>query len=157
VQAHLGGDLRQGSTEEVRRPHPGFYGPEGVLGGLPPQLHSRGIPIQAGLHLVEYLLVFPAADASVFAGCAFGSQGAARTGRRPVLVDRHPFLDAREAPDGVLTRWAAIRIALGDVNEVALVVTPVGTAGGGKILRYQRDDSGIVARLDLFTAVVLGS
>ena len=38
-----------------------------------PQLHSRRISIQAGLHLVEYVLVLPSADASVVAGGAFGS------------------------------------------------------------------------------------
>jgi hypothetical protein len=51
-----------------------------MLGGLTPQLHSRRITIQAGLHLFEHLFIFPSADASVFAGAAFWILGRSADG-----------------------------------------------------------------------------
>lgn len=106
--------------------HPGLDRSERMLCRASPYLHGRRTVLEATLHVVKHGLVLPSADAPVLGCRALGSQRAAWTGRRPVLVYCHALLDACEAADRILARRAAEGVALGVVDEVTLVVATFG-------------------------------
>jgi len=72
MQAHFGTDPIQRLGEEMRIAHPGLHGAEGVLDGFPSNPHAFGSKIQALLHGLEHVFVFPAGHFSRLIGCALG-------------------------------------------------------------------------------------
>src|SRR5215813_9523515 len=70
VEAHLRSDLFERLHPEVRRPHPGFYGPEGMFDRRAPDPHDLWRAVQPRLHGFDHRLVLPAGDPALFSGRA---------------------------------------------------------------------------------------
>lgn len=60
VQRHFGTDMLERLHLEVRRSHPGLYGPEGVLDSLAAHPNLARIPIEPRLHGLKDGFVLPA-------------------------------------------------------------------------------------------------
>ena len=71
VQRHFGGDVFQSPHLEVRRAHPGFDRAVWVLNRHAADGQLGGVVVQALLHSFQYVFMFPSADATVLAACAF--------------------------------------------------------------------------------------
>ena len=88
-------------------------GSEGVLRGLTAQLLSRRISFDAGLHLIEHLLVLPAADSAL------------RRHPQPCCTKCHydSFHDANERPIKSIRACASINGAsrLVRANQIAAI------------------------------------
>ena len=59
VERHFGADVFECSHLEVRRSHPGLYGPEGMLDSLAAHPHLVRIPIKPRLHSLKDGFVLP--------------------------------------------------------------------------------------------------
>jgi hypothetical protein len=123
LQAHFRSDPRQGLGQEVSGSHPRLERSKRMLDGWPTQPWGLRSALQPVLHVVQHLLVFPARDSPVIAGCASRLDRATRAGRWPVAVHRSVILDRRHSPDCPFAGRAKVLIAFHDVDEVATVVT----------------------------------
>src|SRR5687768_15997692 len=106
------------------------------------------------LHVVQHLLVFTARDSAVITGRASRLDYAARAGGRPVAVHLAAILHRRHPPDRPRTGRTAVFVALGDIDEVALIEAPVGPTVRGNRLGNQRRDSLLAALEDLLAVEV---
>jgi hypothetical protein len=97
MQRHFGGDLRQRLAQEVRCPHAGFYGAEGMLDRLSPAAHRFRIAIEPLLHGFQHVLVLPSRDAPLRSCRAFRLERALGTRRRPVAAHQLAVFLARHA------------------------------------------------------------
>jgi hypothetical protein len=86
TQAHLGAHPCELSGQEVRRPHPLFERPEGMLNSSFSDSHHLRRVAQPVLHFFQYRFMFPAPNSSFRARCALRFQGAALAFRTPVTV-----------------------------------------------------------------------
>ena len=69
-EGHLGGYFWKRFCEEVRRPHAGFHRAEWMFDGLAPLPHGQGIVVEAPLHFFQHVLMLPARNPPLLAGCA---------------------------------------------------------------------------------------
>jgi hypothetical protein len=69
-EGHLGGYLWERFGQEMRRPHAGFHRAERVFDGFPPLPHGQGIVVEAPLHFFQHVLMLPARNPPLLAGCA---------------------------------------------------------------------------------------
>jgi len=84
IQAHLRTHLGQLSRQEVRRTHPLFERPEGMLNRPLSDSHHLWCVAQPKLHVLQYVLMLPASNSSFRARCALQFQRAALAFRTPV-------------------------------------------------------------------------
>lgn len=124
AQAHLGADVLDASSQEVRPTHPVLEGPEHVFDGRLAHEHRLGLPVQPLLHLLKNRFVLPAPYAPFVPGRALSFQGALRAYRGPVHLDPLALLDARVMPAQVLPGRASIDIVSRYVDEVVLTNRP---------------------------------
>src|SRR5918998_1640264 len=100
------------------------------------------------------MLVLPASDPALLARRAVDPERASRAAARPVKADRLTALVGGVAVGEHLTRWTAIAVAGGLVNEVVLAKAPLGHRVGGDRLDDMRRDAGLLAGQHLRSAVV---
>lgn len=94
VEADFGSDVLEPSCFEVAASNPFLEGSEDVFDRSSPGSRRTGHVVEAGLHSLDDLFVFPALDAPFDAGnavCLHGAAGAA--GRGHIGVERHAVLD----------------------------------------------------------------
>lgn len=149
VHTHLRVDFRQRLHQDMRRPHPRLERAEHVFHGLPASCHGVRHSIQPILHGVQDRFMFPARDTPVVARGAARFQRTARTGRAPVAVLREAAFKARHAIDRVLPGRALVSVALGEVDEIALVEQARCVIVGGQRLGHQGSDPLLLAFPDV--------
>ena len=71
-EGHLGGYLWERFGQELRRAHAGFHRAERMFDCLPPLPHGMRIVIEAPLRLLQDVLILPARNPPLLAGCASG-------------------------------------------------------------------------------------
>ena len=71
AERHLGGNLRQRRTQEVRRAHAHLQRAERMLDGFSARAHGIRIIIESRLHGFDNMLVFPAFDPTLGTSRAF--------------------------------------------------------------------------------------
>ena len=90
MEAHLDSDIFQGTRFEVPSSHPVFDGAEDMLDRSSPGSHCAGHAVEAGLHGLDDLFVFPSLDAPFDAGGAVCLYDATRAACRVRIgVQRH--------------------------------------------------------------------
>ena len=101
IQAHLRTHPGQFSRQEVRRSHPLFERPEGMLNRpFSDSHHLRGFT-QPKLHVLQYGFMLPAPNSSFRARCALRLQRAALAFRTPVTMQLQAFFNVGVVPDPV--------------------------------------------------------
>src|SRR5580700_4223447 len=69
-ECHLGGYFWKRFGQEVRRPHAGFHRTKRMFDGLPPLPHGLRVVVEAPLYLFQHMLMLPARNPPLLAGCA---------------------------------------------------------------------------------------
>ena len=105
--------------------------------------------LQSNLHTLQHILVLPAGNPAIAAGGAVRLDRALGTGRAPVSVLREAAFKARHAIDRVLPGRASVGVALGEVDEIALVEQARRVVVGGQRLGHQGGDPLLLAFPDL--------
>lgn len=120
MEPHFGCHVVQGASLEVASSHPVLDGTKDVLDRVSADAHRARHAIEAGLHRLDHLPIFPPLDAALDAGGAVRLDGTSvATGRCGIAVERHAVLEAEEeAPRHRFTGGAAIGVGLGLVDEV---------------------------------------
>jgi hypothetical protein len=91
VQRHLGSDLGQTFHQEVGRPHPHLQCTEEMFGRLATLAHGLRVLVEAFLDGLQYMLMLPAGDPSLFASGAALFNSATLTGAGPIARRTNPF------------------------------------------------------------------
>lgn len=118
IQAHLRAHPCQLSGQEVRRTHPLFERPEGMLNR--PFSHSHHLRrfAQPKLHFLQYGFMLPASNSSFRARSALRLQRAALAFRTPVTMQLQAFFNVGVVPDQRLASWTNVfvfyRFSLGE-------------------------------------------
>src|ERR1700730_14125919 len=119
MEAHLGSDLLQRSSQEVRTSHPRLESSEWVFHGLSAHAHGIWHSIKPGLHRVQDAFVLPALDPLQLFGRAAGLEGAGKTSCQvTVLIHVVPAVRSDRRSGQVLTGWTGIVVLCGVVEEV---------------------------------------
>ena len=117
-EGRLGGDFWKRFCEEVRRPHAGFHRAERMFDCLAPLPHGQGIVVEAPLHFFQHVLMLPAGNPPLLAGCAasFKCTVAARVG--PIAPQ---FLDHDNRTKNLLLHKEGRRVYMSDGGPTSLV------------------------------------
>ncbi|MNP12387.1 hypothetical protein D3C76_1046170 [compost metagenome] len=150
IQAHLRTHPGQLSRQEVRRTHPLFERPEGMLNRPFSDSHHLWCFAQPKLHLLQYVLMLPASNSSFRARCALQFQRAALAFRTPVTVQRQAFFNVGIAPDQRVSSRANVFIFCRVIDEGIVIETPVSLGSRGHRLGHIGGDASIVTSQDLF-------
>ena len=97
-----------------------------VLDRLPSLSHPLGFAIEASLHCINDILVFPAPHAPVREVGALRFDRALLAVRGPVGVCGQAGFQVRVPIDQALARGTAVLVLLRHIDEVLLAVAPVG-------------------------------
>jgi hypothetical protein len=90
MQAHLGADPVEGLHQEMGGTHPRLDRPKRMLNSLATGAHHLGGVIQAGLHGIEDVLMFPTGDRPLWTGSALILDRSTLTVRTPVPDNTNP-------------------------------------------------------------------
>src|SRR5580692_4214562 len=117
-EGHLGGYFWKRFCEEVRRPHAGFHRAERMFDCLAPLPHGQGIVVEAPLHFFQHVLMLPARNPPLLAGCAasFECTVAARIG--PIAPQLLAVLLVGVVVDQLFASRTAIRILVAEIDKV---------------------------------------
>lgn len=94
MQSHFRAYPVERSGEEMGGAHLGLQRAKWMLHRLTADAHHLRRLIQAGLHILEHRLMFPATHPALWARCAALLQRTTLAMRAPVAVQLQPFLDA---------------------------------------------------------------
>ncbi len=120
VQRHLGADPFERLHLEVRCPHPGLDGAEGMLDRLAACAHLLGVRVEPHLDSLKKMFVLPAGDAALLAGRTLILDGAGLTHLGPIAIQRQLSLMALALADQALASGAEIDVLIGQVDKVLL-------------------------------------
>ena len=117
IQTHLRTYPDQLSGQEVRRTHPLFERPEGMLNRpFSDSHHLRGFA-QPKLHFLQYGFMLPAPNSSFRARRALRLQRAALAFRTPVTMQLQAFFYVGVVPDQRLASWANVFVFCRVIDE----------------------------------------
>ena len=112
-----------------------------MFDGTSSLLHFPRRDVQAVLHGIEYAFMLPAPYPPFLAGGALRLEFAGRAGCRVIGLYPHPVLHRGMAIRKLPSGGAAILICRLDIDEIALVVSPLGLVIRGHGLRYPGRDA----------------
>lgn len=150
VQAHLGAYPVEFSRQEVRRPHPLFECPEGMLNRPFSDSHHLWCFAQPMLHLLQYVFMLSASNSSFRARCALRFQRAALAFPTPVTMQFQAFFNVGIVPDQRLSSRANVFVFSRVIEEGIVIETPVSLGSRGHRLGRIGGDACIVASQVLF-------
>src|SRR6476660_2651136 len=107
--------------------------------------------VEAVLHIVQHLLVFPTRDSPVIARCAARLDRTSGTRGSPVSVQRETVLNRRHPPDRSLSRGSPILVALGVINEITFVEASICLDARGQRFGNQSVDAFLRTLQDFLT------
>src|SRR5262249_13132604 len=124
-ERHFGGDFRKRSGEEVRRPHAGLHGTEGMLDCLATLAHRFWVCVKALLHSLEQMLMLPPCNSPLWPGCALRFERTILTRCGPVAPQHLAVFFGCIAIRQSLPGRTAIGVLLWQIDEVLLTEAPV--------------------------------
>jgi hypothetical protein len=83
-----------------------------MLYGLPTHTHRFWLRVETCLHVIEYLFMRPAFNATLNALRALRLDRAMWTSRAPIGIECAPALNIPETPDKRFAGWATIAVAV---------------------------------------------
>src|SRR4029077_17143438 len=120
VQCHLGGNLRQALHQEVRRSHSHLQRAKGMLGRLATQAHGLRVLVEALLDSLQYMLMLPARDPPLLAGCAARLEHTVAACSCPIAPQFLAVLLVRVVVLQLFAGRTAIHILVAEINKVLL-------------------------------------
>src|SRR5580700_8783758 len=117
-ECHLGGYFWKRFGEEVCRSHSSLQRTERMFDCLAPLPHGQGIVVEAPLHFFQHVLMLPAGNPPLLAGCAasFECTVAARVG--PIAPQLLAVLLVGVVVDQLFASRTAIRILVAEIDKV---------------------------------------
>ena len=154
VQGHLGGNLRQALHQEVRRSHSHLQRAKGMLGRLATQAHGLRVLVEALLDSLQYMLMLPARDPPLLAGCAAWLEHTVAACICPIAPQFLAVLLVGVVVLQLFAGWTAIHILIAEINKVLLAEATLGLNARGDRFGKRYRNAGLVTREDFLAAVV---